>query len=235
MTKDDLARIRDQEAKSHIEVYSSATLYASGSWLQKPVKTILQILPYFSAHDTLRILDLGCGVGRNSIAIAQYFQGRDCCIDCVDILEIAIQRLLDYAKCYQVLPHIRPFQIPIDDFPIPPSSYHWILAVSALEHMNSEASFQEKLCQIRDGICSDGIVSLILNSEVSEQSKATGLPRCPQFEVNLSTSKMIALLTSIFSGWEIRNLSVREQVYEVPRLDDISVLQSNVVTFVAKK
>lgn len=235
MDHDSITSIRAQEAQSHIAQYSSAKLYEQGSWLQKPVKTILDILPYFSSYDDIRILDLGCGVGRNSIAIARFFQDRDCMIDCVDILVFAIRRLLEYAKEYSVLPLIRPYHSPIDDFPIPPESYHWILAVSALEHMDSETTFRSKLEQIRDGICENGIVSLILNSEVAEWDKVSGAPRTAQFEVNLPTQRLVSILKTTFSQWDEQKLTVKEQVYEIPREHGSSILRSNVVTFVAKK
>ncbi len=42
-----LKSIRDAEKASHIEIYSSAKLFESGSWLQKPVKTVTDLIPHF--------------------------------------------------------------------------------------------------------------------------------------------------------------------------------------------
>ncbi len=59
--------IRESEKKSHIEMYSNDELYQPGSWLNRPIKTIKEIVPLFGEYRRLRVLDLGCGVGRNSI------------------------------------------------------------------------------------------------------------------------------------------------------------------------
>lgn len=68
---DRLARIRESEKKSHTAAYTNERLYHSDSWLQKPIRTVLGILPLFDAYKELRVLDLGCGVGRNSICVAK--------------------------------------------------------------------------------------------------------------------------------------------------------------------
>ena len=98
-----IKEIRESEKKSHTEMYSSEELYKSGSWLNKPIKTIKEIVPLFKEYKKLNVLDLGCGIGRNSIFVAQQYQHIDCSIDCVDILEIAIEKLYLNAKVCFVL------------------------------------------------------------------------------------------------------------------------------------
>ena len=88
-----LEQIRESERRSHEDVYTNHALYESGSWLQKPVKTVIELLPYFEKVKELRVLDLGCGVGRNCIAIARHFSHIPCRIDCIDILPLAIEKL----------------------------------------------------------------------------------------------------------------------------------------------
>ena len=68
-----LERIRENEERSHTKIYSSEKLYDSDSWLNKPVKTVRDILPLLASYDELHVLDLGCGVGRNSIFIAESY------------------------------------------------------------------------------------------------------------------------------------------------------------------
>ncbi len=67
---DRLTRIRESERLSHIETYSRENLYDKNSWLQKPIKTVRELIPLFSNYKELRVLDLGCGIGCNSICIA---------------------------------------------------------------------------------------------------------------------------------------------------------------------
>ncbi len=60
---DRLTRIRESERLSHIETYSRENLYDKNSWLQKPIKTVRELIPLFSNYKELRVLDLGCGIG----------------------------------------------------------------------------------------------------------------------------------------------------------------------------
>ena len=83
-----------------MNVYASHQLYEPGSWLAKPVKTVLDILPMLDHVPSPRILDLGCGVGRNAIAVARHFSSLPCRVDCVDLLENAIEKLNEYAVMF---------------------------------------------------------------------------------------------------------------------------------------
>ena len=84
--------IRNAEKISHSLLYNTTKLYDPGTWLEKPIKTIINLIPLFNGFQKLCILDLGCGVGRNCIPIAQNFSNIDCKIDCVDILDLAIDK-----------------------------------------------------------------------------------------------------------------------------------------------
>ena len=99
---DRLNRIRESEKKSHTEIYTSEKLYDTNSWLSKPIKTVQEISSHFSDYESIRILDLGAGVGRNSIYLAEQFKSKNCIIDCVDLLDIAIGKLNQNASIHGV-------------------------------------------------------------------------------------------------------------------------------------
>lgn len=231
----DLHSIRESERKSHEELYSGEELYKEGSWLNKPIKTVLEILPLFEGYKELRVLDIGSGVGRNCIAIAEWYKEIPCRVDCVDILELAIEKLQMNAEKHGVEHCIHGVVSAIEDFEIPENTYDFVLAVSALEHIDSKESFVKKLGEIAKGIRENGIVCLVINSEVKEADKATGEPLPPQFEVNLPTEELQDLLSEVFVGWEVLKTTVREQKYDIPRECGISALETKVVTFVARK
>lgn len=235
MTKDRLKQIRESERQSHIEMYSNSELYKEGSWLRKPIKTILDIIPLFSDITELNVLDLGCGVGRNCIAIAQSFKNIQCKIDCVDILNLAIDKLYDNAKELGVASSINGIVEPIENYPIKENKYDLIIAVSALEHIDSEQSFFNKLSEIKNGIRSNGIVCLVINSDVKETEKTTGKEIPAQFEVNIPTEKIQSVLKEIFSDFKTIKTSVSEQQYDIPRGNIISNLKTTVITFVVRK
>lgn len=227
-----MEQIRKNERDSHTELYSTSGLYEPGSWLQKPIKTVTDLLGYFEDRFSLRVLDLGCGVGRNCIAIAKHFSHISCRIDCVDILELAIEKLMENAEFHGVSSGIHGIVSPIDDYAIGEDSYDLILAVSALEHVDSTGTFSRKLEEIRRGTRKDGIVCLVVNSDVRESDKETGAPLPPQFEVNLTTEELQSILANVFSGWKVLKSTVRQQRYDIPRGDRTSDLQTNVVTYV---
>lgn len=232
---DRLTRIRESEKNSHIETYTKKSLYDKNSWLQKPIKTVRELIPLFGEYKELRVLDLGCGIGRNSICIAETYQNISCTVDCVDLLEIAIEKLRQNAKAYGLERIINGIIKPIEEYEIRQDSYDLILAVSALEHIDSEESFIRKLSEIKGGIKENGIVCLVINSNVQETNAATGEALEAQFEVNLPTEKLQSLLEDIFSDWRVLKTGVSTQEYDIPRNGIISHLDTNVVTYVAQK
>lgn len=230
-----LQQIRESERKSHIETYTNEALYQEGSWLRKPIKTVLEILPLFEGYEELSALDLGCGVGRNCLAIAEYFKEISCRVECVDILELAIEKLYENAKNQGLTKSIQGIVAPMEDYHLKPNRYDLILAVSALEHIDTKESFVSKLQEIRGGMRRAGVVCLVINSQVTENDKATGEVLEPQFEVNLPTQELQALLEKTFKDWEILKSTIRPQQYDIPREEKISELRTNVATFVARK
>ena len=230
-----LKRIRESERKSHIEIYTDEKLYATDSWLKKPIKTVRDIEPLFADYRKLRVLDLGSGVGRNRIYVAECFKDRDCMVDCVDLLEIAIEKLMLNAKEHGVAANIKGIQKSIEEYSIDAETYDFIMAISALEHIDTEESFRKKLSEIRDGLREEGVVCLVINSEVREKNADTGETVDAQFEVNISTEKMQEYLKEVFEGWSVLKTTVSAQEYDIPREGFISRLNTNVVTFVARK
>ena len=82
-----IEKIRESEKLSHTKIYTDEELYYTDSWLKKPIKTVREIMELFSGYESFRALDLGCGVGRNSIYVAECFMGKKCLVDCVDLLD----------------------------------------------------------------------------------------------------------------------------------------------------
>lgn len=235
MKQERLAEIRAAEKNSHLETYANYKLYDPGSWLAKPVKTVLELLPLFEHSSEVRILDLGSGVGRNSIAAARFFAGKSCRVDCVDILEDAIRRLRENAVSFGVENSIQGIVSSIDDFEIPADSYDLILAISALEHVDSRETFRRKLAQLSAGVRSGGVVCLVVNSNVTESDTRTGAELPPQFEVNLNTIDLKQLLHDCFAGWDVLKETVVHQAYRIPREQGEAKVETDVVTWVIRK
>lgn len=228
-------QIRENEGISHTEIYTKEKLYDTDTWLKKPIKTIQEIIPLLFGCKGLRILDLGCGVGRNSIFLAEKLgTENDCRIDCVDILDIAIDKLNQYAIEYRVSDNINGIVCSIEDYIIQKNSYDLIIAVSALEHIDGEENFIKKLEEIKNGLKRNGVVCLVINSNVKEINTETLEELEPQFEVNLPSEKVLKYLDKNFVGFEITKKNVVTQEYNIPRGTLTSKLTTDVITFVAK-
>lgn len=230
-----IKRIRISERNSHIAIYSKEELFKSDSWLSKPIKTIVDIIPYFNDYESLNVLDLGCGIGRNSIAVAQFNKNITCNIDCVDLLELAIEKLCENAKKHDVSTQIHGIVQSIEEYQLEREKYDFIMAISALEHINSKEAFQQKLIEIRNGIRPNGIVCLVVNSNVQEWDKTTKQELDAQFEVNFLTDELKELLQDAFRDWEVIKFTTQEQQYDIPRENGMCELKTNVVTLVARR
>ncbi|WP_051538119.1 class I SAM-dependent methyltransferase [Butyrivibrio proteoclasticus] len=86
--------------------------------------------------------------GRNSIFIADQLAGNGCQIDCVDILEIAIEKLRANAREHGISNCIYGYVDTIEHYPIAENLYDMIIAISALEHVESREVFLNKLKEI---------------------------------------------------------------------------------------
>lgn len=197
-------------------------------------KTILDILPYFERYSELNVLDLRCGVGDNCIEIARRHPEISH-IDCVDSSELAITKLNRKAKEYGIEKNIRGIVQSIEEYSIKENSYELIIAVSALEHMDTKESFIEKLREIKRGLRERGVVCLVMNSSVVEHDKLTGEEIPPQFEINLETEELKKILLYFFGYWKILKFTMPYQQYDIPREMGMSDVKTRVVTLVARK
>lgn len=229
-----ITRIRESERISHTRAYKKEVLYRSDSWLNRPIKAVREIMPMFAGYPELRLLDLGCGVGRNSIYIAQQFQNH-CVIDCVDLLPIAIEKLLAYAQEQDLSSCINGICQTIEEYEIHPNSYDFIMAVSSLEHVDSHTSLVKKLLEIKQGTRENGIICLIMNTNVVEQDLKTKEQMEAQFELNYTSEALQALLNETFKDWKELKSTLTDQEYDIPRETFTSHLHTSVVTYVAQK
>lgn len=235
MSDDRILNIRRAEAFSHTEAYTNLALFKSGSWLSKPVKSVMDLIPYFDSYSAFHGLDLGCGVGRNCIPVLRLLRKIPCRMDCVDILSLAIDKLRENAEKYDVLQAIQPIVSPVDTYPIKETEYDLILGISVLEHLDSPDTMVRKLVEIKDGLRPGGIACFVVNTAIKEHEKTTGHPMPVQFEINLQTDRMERILDEVFSGFETLKHSVIHYQYDTYRESGIVVLDTDVLTFAVRK
>ncbi|MEB1809685.1 MAG: class I SAM-dependent methyltransferase, partial [Bacillaceae bacterium] len=177
--------IRQEEARYHNEFYKENKLFEKGSWLYKPVPNVLHYLNAVSKQQNMRILDLGCGVGRHSIPLAEKVRQTNGVVDCVDYLETAVEKLSEYGTQFNVQANLCPVLSLIEEFSIEEQAYDYIVAISSLEHVRSVDHFIDVLQKMIRGTRAGGIHYLVINSGVEEIDMKTDNKLDPLFEVNL--------------------------------------------------
>ncbi|NIK80028.1 ubiquinone/menaquinone biosynthesis C-methylase UbiE [Paenibacillus castaneae] len=230
-----IAKIREEERKYHESCYENYKLFEAGTWLHKPVKTVMDHLMQFQDNENISILDLGSGVGRNSIPMAETLKHRSGRVVCVDILESALNKLMNYSDHYDVKPYIEPVLCEIEDYNITENHFHYIVAVSTLEHVKSEALFVEVLMNMAAGTLPNGINCIIFNTNCRETDIRTGQDLQVFMEVNLSTEKAIHLFNDAYKGWQVIDMIIKKLEFTIERNGVPIRLTSDCLTYVAKK
>ncbi|ADU29513.1 class I SAM-dependent methyltransferase [Evansella cellulosilytica] len=227
--------IRKEEKKYHDFCYENYKLFEEGSWLYKPVKTVIDLLTLFKGKSNLKVLDLGSGVGRNSIPIAQEIKNNNGKVVCVDLLDSALNKLKIYSREYEVDGVIETIKADIGNYNIAKDEYNLIIAVSTLEHVESDDAFENVIQRMALGTKSDGLNCIIVNSEVEEIDINTGENLDVMMEVNMKTSDMINKLRQSYDGWELVNQLVKPLEYKIVRDEKDVLLKTKAITFVVRK
>lgn len=226
--------IRNEEKKYHDYCYENYKLFEEGSWLYKPVKTVIELLPLFNDKENIRVLDLGSGVGRNSIPIAQQIKDKNGRVVCVDLLDSALDKLKRYSEEYEVQEVIKTQKADIGHYKIKRDEYDLIVAVSTLEHVESENILKNVIRQMAVGTKKNGINCIIVNSEVEEIDLESSRKLDVMMEINCKTEDMINRLDRIYAGWKVLNKLVKPLEYKIVR-DEIDVLlKTNAITYVVR-
>lgn len=227
--------IRNEEKKYHDACYENDKLFVEGSWLHKPVKTVLDVLPQFDHNENMKVLDLGCGVGRNSIPIPEAIKHGNGKVICIDLLDSALSKLKEYSVKYNVEDVIDMEKADIGSYEIKQDEYDFIVAVSTLEHVGSEQIFENVIKQMAAGTKHNGVNCLIVNSEVEEIDLETNERLEALMEVNLSTDIMMSKLTSVYKGWKEVKRVIKPLEFTITRNEKPILLKTNAITYVVRK
>ena len=102
-------------------------------WLKKPVPFIVDSLPLFKEHGARIFLDLGCGVGRNSIYLGK--EGFD--VVGVDISRSALKKAKSWARIEGV-PSVALLRCSMTNLPFVRQTFHAVISVSVIHHAVKE-------------------------------------------------------------------------------------------------
>ncbi|MZQ87161.1 methyltransferase domain-containing protein [Paenibacillus sp. 5J-6] len=232
---DRIVRIRAEERKYHEACYDNYTLFEAGTWLHKPVRSVMDTLDFFDDYESLSVLDLGCGVGRNSIPIAERLQGKSGNVVCVDLLQSALDRLMRYSEDHGVSSRIRPYLSDIADYDIPVDHFDYIVAVSVIEHVESESKLASLLSNMALGTKNGGITCIIMNSNIEEVDAESGEHLEALMEINLTTEQASAYLKKAFEGWTVLKSTIKPLVFNIEREMRNILLKTDCITWIVQK
>ena len=230
-----LEKIRRAEAYSHTEAYHKLNLFEPGSWLSKPVPSVMELIPNFLSYRQFRGLDLGCGVGRNCIPVLQELANIPCVMDCVDILPLAIEKLRENGEKYRVSHAINGIVCPADRYPIGKDRYDLILGLSVLEHLDSIHTLRQKLHEISEGLRPGGIACFVINTSIEEHDTESGGTMAVQFEINLPAKEMLEMLNTAFHGMDVLKNTLIHYQYDTYRESGMVRLDTDVLTYAVRK
>lgn len=192
--------------KYHQNLYTNKLLFEKGSWLEQPERVVLDTGRKLTSKNEVNILDLGSGVGRNVIPLIQILKTKKVLIECVDYLDIAIKKLLLYAKKYKVETFIKGYVAPVEDFKIKKDYYDFIISHGVLAHVRNKRVLNRILSDIERGVKKGGFVYLAITSDLREEETDTKKKLKPLVEIYLESKQLKQLLKKIYKGWEIDTL-----------------------------
>lgn len=227
-----LLATRRRTRQYHEQYYGRHQLYEPGSWLSKSDPRLIELSSATGLDAHSRVLDLGCGVGRNSIALAKLTGAH---VTAVDILPSALDKLQQYANQHQVDQCINAVTSSMEEFAIEPDAYDLILAVSAIEHVASLTALHRVLADIQRGTKKGGRVLITTSTARNVIAETSGKKVETLVETPLTERQATQVFAQIFQGWQIELLETapyRERIV----LDGQAVIwQSVEVNLIAAK
>jgi 2-polyprenyl-3-methyl-5-hydroxy-6-metoxy-1,4-benzoquinol methylase len=206
---DRLERARLETANYHKLYYSQHKLFEEKSWLAQPDSDLMKLLEEkltsgsdrIRLHQSqLRILDLGCGVGRNAVPMAQALHKAqiEAEIIAVDLLHQSIDLLNQNSSKHRVGHLITGIVADNDEFVIEPQSYDLIAAISVIEHCAGKANVRKLLNAIADGLKPGGIAKIEMTTDRNVVDLDSQLPVPTYVETPLTESEVLQMLCAAF-------------------------------------
>jgi cyclopropane fatty-acyl-phospholipid synthase-like methyltransferase len=224
---------RSQTLNYHIDYYSKHELFEGGSWLEKPDAIVMELCKEIKKLDAPKILDLGAGVGRNSIAIAQILNNAQ--IDCVEFLDLACKKLDANAAKHGVQNSIISHCLDLETFVIRKNYYDLIIAISVLEHCSSFANIETIIQKVIDGTKTKGINRLEFTTNRNVIDQDTNQKINTKVETPLQSDDLETLLKEKYKNWVITKLSLEPYKENLLYEGKEVIWQSIQLNFIAQK
>lgn len=223
--------------KYHREFFKKAKLFENGTWVAESEGYLLKLVEeYFGEKKNIQILDLGCGIGRNAIPMAKIIGPNGGKVTCVDVLDIAIEKLKENSEKYGVLNYIESQIKEVENFFIKKDYFDLVLSFNVLEHgVSNEGAFFKVIEDIKNGTKNGGLNYLGITTNLEELDAKTFEKLPKDIVYDASFEKARSDLEDVYKDWEI--LSAEKTFYkeEYVKNGKMIVWKSDFLTFVARK
>jgi ubiquinone/menaquinone biosynthesis C-methylase UbiE len=201
-------RAKERENNYHNKLYVEHKLFRSGTWLARPLSFVTDSFGLMKGRENAVVLDLGSGIGRHSIPLAEYV-GSEGHVICIDRLSSAILGLEENAKRYFVRDKIIPVISDIDMRPFTPSSFDFVLSISCLEHVPTVRKFAELIRKLQFGTKKNGVhcFSILMDNKWYDDNTLEKLD--PLVELELDSPETKCLLKKLYKDWKIKEISTK--------------------------
>ncbi|MBI1267888.1 MAG: methyltransferase domain-containing protein [Cryomorphaceae bacterium] len=231
----EVQKARTETIKYHEQYYGANELFEQGSWLYQPDYELDKVAELLKGRQNPIILDIGCGVGRNAIALARQLRGDNPRIHGIDLLETAIEKLIDNATKYSVAEFISGEARDMDDLSLEEGLYDCILSISVLEHSRSYAIMINTIQKIMRATKNGGFNRLTFSTDRTVTSVKTGLPLESLVETPLRIDSIERELQSLYRDWSIEILDRIEYDENLERFGEQVNWKSSDLSFLAQK
>lgn len=200
----------------HQKLYEKNKLYEKGSWLEKPEPEIAELIDRLRYLYKSNILDLGSGVGRNVIPLAQALSNNNPRIICVDYLKTATNQLRVYSKKHNVDQFIFPIHSKVEDYEIEKNHFDLIIAHGILVYLENEKKLNETIRNMIQGTKTNGFNYLSINADIKQQHLNTKKEMKTVLEIKLNSDEVISMMKDFYKDWKILMLKKNpfKELYE---------------------
>jgi tellurite methyltransferase len=225
---------RAETLRYHEDLYASTPLGAANSWLLEPDQLVLKAIELSRGANPILAFDLGAGVGRHTIPMAQGLAAGSKVI-AVDVIPSAIAHLKTNCAAAGVSDMVTPVVGDLEKFTFDTNMVAGlIVGFSAVEHVSSITAMRALLCRCAAATAPGGLVALgIFADRIEELVDGTIRPALVEFDLDSTT--VHTMLDEVFSSWIIEYTHTgAEHVHE--ERDGIPYkLESTLIQFIGRK
>lgn len=224
-------RARQETVRYHEELYSTADLGSSGTWLARPHQLIHEALAFLPDDRTVIAYDLGAGIGRHTVPLIGALPDGST-IHAVDLLDSAVRRL-EHLAPKSGRTRLLAERADLIDFEFSEEA-DLVFAFSAVEHLADVTEIRRLFEKVRTALRPDGIVALGIVADRWEVD-ADGSRRPALLESGITVADVDDLLAASFEDFEVLGGGTQPAQVVEHRGDDEYLLSSTLVTWIGRR